>query len=143
METLSVEEYRKYLKENGVNQFDGKAVAYLDVVESINLNALMIGFGLEDVENPDQFPGLIYTLESDSLGPTKVDFDATVVVFDNGLIVTVDASNEDAAVDAVVTVADQLADLSVLDGEVEASEGVVTVDPDGLPLPLDVVTQRR
>lgn len=140
METLSVEEYQEYLNENGVEQFGGSAVAYIDVVEGINLNALMIGLGLEDVEQPDQFPGVIYTLESDSLGPTEVDFDATVVVFENGLIVTADATDEATAEEAVVTVADQLGDLPIL--KVDDSEKLSTVDPDGLPVPLDIIRQR-
>jgi|APHM01.1.fsa_nt_gi TATA-box binding protein (TBP), component of TFIID and TFIIIB len=139
METLSVGEYREYLQENDVEQFDGSTVAYLDVIESINLNALMIGLGLEDVENPDQFPGVIYTLDSDSIRPTQVEFDATVILFDNGLIVTADAPDEAAAEVAVVTVAKQVDDMPLLDAEV--SEKVATINPDGLPLPMDIITE--
>ncbi|CCQ32215.1 TATA-box binding protein [Halorhabdus tiamatea SARL4B] len=50
-----------------------------DYGEAVNLNALTIGLGLENVEyEPEQFPGLVYRPEG---------FDAVVLVFASGKLV--------------------------------------------------------
>jgi TATA-box binding protein (TBP) (component of TFIID and TFIIIB) len=57
METLSISQYRKYLRENQIDQYEGDTAAYLDLIESISLGALTLGLGLEDIKyNPNEFP---------------------------------------------------------------------------------------
>lgn len=63
-------------------------VSTTSIGESVNLNALAIGLGLEQVEyEPEQFPGLVYRPE---------EIDAVVLVFGSGkLVITGVTSIED------------------------------------------------
>lgn len=57
--------------------------------ESVNLNALAIGLGLEQVEyEPEQFPGLVYR---------PAEFDAVVLVFGSGKMVVTGVTSVEAA----------------------------------------------
>lgn len=60
-----------------------------ELQQSVNLNALAIGLGLEAVEyEPEQFPGLIYRPEA---------FPAVLLVFANGKVVITGAADTETA----------------------------------------------
>ncbi|GAB6879573.1 TATA-box-binding protein [Halorubrum gandharaense] len=78
-------------------------VTSADLGESLNLNAIAIGLGLEHIEyEPEQFPGLVYRLDEP---------DVVALLFGSGkLVVTGGKSPDDAkeAVDAIVGRLDEL-----------------------------------
>jgi transcription initiation factor TFIID TATA-box-binding protein len=74
-----------------------------DFQQSVNLNALAIGLGLEAVEyEPEQFPGLIYR---------PADFSAVLLVFANGKVVITGAADSDVAGEAFEHLQTQIGDL--------------------------------
>ena len=75
--TVSAADLRDRLDELGVDANEGASTsAYTDLDTSVNLNAVAIGLGLEDVVyDPDRFPGIVY--EPDAYEET------VVVVFGN------------------------------------------------------------
>lgn len=81
-------------------------VTSADLGHNLNLNAIAIGLGLEDVEyEPEQFPGLVYRLDAPEV---------VVLLFGSGkLVITGGTEPADAeqAVDAIVS---QLEDLGLL-----------------------------
>lgn len=71
--------------------------------KSLNLNALAIGLGLEQVEyEPEQFPGLVYR-------PTNLD--AVVLIFGSGKLVITGVTSIDDADRVRESVAGEIADL--------------------------------
>jgi len=75
--------------------------------QSLNLNAIAIGLGLEAVEyEPEQFPGLVYRLE---------DPDVVVLLFGSGKLVITGGSNQDHAHQALEAVHDRLTNLGLLE----------------------------
>ena len=81
-------------------------VSDADLGEELNLEAIAIGLGLEDVEyEPEQFPGLIYRLD---------DPDTVVLLFGTGKTVITGAETRDDAEDALEEVANSLSGLSLL-----------------------------
>ena len=50
METVTADSYRRFLNENEVDQFAGNTIAYLDLIDDVSLNALMLGLGLEEIQ---------------------------------------------------------------------------------------------
>lgn len=81
-------------------------VATADLDEQLNLSPVAIGLGLEQTEyEPEQFPGLVYRLDS----PTVV-----VLLFGSGKLVMAGATERTTLETVVATVAEQLADLSLL-----------------------------
>lgn len=67
-------------------------VCTADLEREVNLNAVSIGLGLENVEyEPEQFPGLVYKPQ---------DQDCTILVFSTGKVVIMGTQSERAARDA-------------------------------------------
>ena len=81
----------------------------------------------------------MYTLNDDKTTPTQVDYNATVQIFDNGLLVTADAPSNRRARDALVTVGEQIEEIDVFD--ITVSEKTIQDDPDEIPLPLDIINE--
>ena len=82
-------------------------VTSADLGESLNLNAIAIGLGLEHIEyEPEQFPGLVYRLDEP---------DVVALLFGSGkVVVTGGTSREDAAA-AVDVIVEELDGLGLLD----------------------------
>jgi transcription initiation factor TFIID TATA-box-binding protein len=140
METVSIDRYRTYLKENDIEQYNGDAAAYLDLIEDVSLNALALGLGRQDIQyDPDGFPAIRYDLNSDKTTPTQTEYCATVLLFENGLLVTADAPDTDKATDALLTVGDQFENIGVFD--VQVSDKAIHTDPNQIPLPLDILNE--
>jgi transcription initiation factor TFIID TATA-box-binding protein len=82
-------------------------VTSADLGASLNLNAIAIGLGLEQVEyEPEQFPGLVYRLE---------DPDVVILLFGSGKMVITGGKEEADAVEAVRVISDELDNLGLLD----------------------------
>lgn len=81
-------------------------VSSADLGESLNLNAIAIGLGLEDVEyEPEQFPGLVYRMD----GP-----DVVVLLFGSGKIVITGGKQPADAAAAVENIIEEIDDLGLL-----------------------------
>lgn len=77
-----------------------------DLGEALNLEAIAIGLGLEDVEyEPEQFPGLIYRLD---------DPDVVVLLFGTGKLVITGTKTRDDAEEALEAIIDRLSELALL-----------------------------
>lgn len=75
--------------------------------ESLNLNALAIGLGLETCEyEPEQFPGLIYR---------PSEFESVVLVFASGRVIITGCTNIDAAEQIFDVFHDRVKDLLSVD----------------------------
>jgi len=82
-------------------------VTSADLGESLNLNAIAIGLGLENIEyEPEQFPGLVYRLEEP---------DVVALLFGSGKLVITGGKTPDDARDAVDVIAERLDELGLLD----------------------------
>ena len=82
-------------------------VASADIGHDLNLNAIAIGLGLENIEyEPEQFPGLVYRLESPEV---------VVLLFGSGKLVVTGGEKPDDADKAVETIINQLEELDLLD----------------------------
>ena len=74
--------------------------------DSLNLNAITIGLGLENVEyEPEQFPGLVYRLD---------DPEVVLLMFGSGKIVITGATSHDNALQAFSNVRAELEELDLL-----------------------------
>lgn len=81
-------------------------VSDADLGETLNLEAIAIGLGLEDVEyEPEQFPGLIYWLDAPDL---------VVLLFGSGKMVITGATERAEAEAAVEAIVARLTDLNLL-----------------------------
>lgn len=81
-------------------------VSSASLKQSLNLNAIAIGLGLEQIEyEPEQFPGLVYRLD---------DPDVVVLLFGSGKLVITGAQDADDAQHALAHVEDRLTDLGLL-----------------------------
>ena len=77
-----------------------------DLDKGLNLNAIAIGLGLENVEyEPEQFPGLVYRLD---------DPKSVVLLFGSGKCVITGTKSEEAAIHALDQIADRLDTLGLL-----------------------------
>ena len=77
-----------------------------DLGERLNLNAIAIGFGLENVEyEPEQFPGLVYRPD---------DQEVVSLLFGSGKMVITGATSTEAAEEAIISVSERLDDLGLL-----------------------------
>ena len=77
-----------------------------DLGETLNLEAIAIGFGLEDVEyEPEQFPGLVYRLG---------DPDVVALLFGSGKMVITGTKTRDEAEEALEAIVDRLNELALL-----------------------------
>ena len=78
-----------------------------DLGERLNLNAIAIGFGLEQVEyEPEQFPGLVYRPD---------DHDVVVLLFGSGKLVITGGTETGEAESVIKSVATNLRDLGLLE----------------------------
>ncbi len=81
-------------------------VTSADIGERLNLNAIAIGLGLENVEyEPEQFPGLVYRLDEP---------DVVALLFGSGKLVVTGGSKPDDARDAVESISARLEELGLL-----------------------------
>ena len=82
-------------------------VCTAELGESLNLNALAIGLGLEKTEyEPEQFPGLVYR-------PTGAD--SVVLLFASGRVVITGSPDLDAAEKTFAGLQDEVTDLLAVD----------------------------
>lgn len=81
-------------------------VSSADLGTNLNLNALAIGLGLEDVEyEPEQFPGLVYRMD---------DPEIVILLFGSGKIVITGGKEPDDASAAVENISEKIDDLGLL-----------------------------
>jgi len=74
---------------------------------TLNLNAIAIGLGLENIEyEPEQFPGLVYRLDEPEV---------VTLLFGSGKIVITGGKSESDAVDAVQAISARLSELGLVD----------------------------
>ena len=82
-------------------------VASADLGQRLNLNAIAIGLGLENIEyEPEQFPGLVYRLDEPSV---------VVLLFGSGKAVVTGAKTREEVERAVTEVESRLTDLGLLE----------------------------
>jgi len=101
------------LRELGVNVAASPEIEIQNIVSSgdldntLNLNAIAIGLGLESVEyEPEQFPGLVYRLD---------DPDVVALLFGSGKLVITGRSKVTDAEDALIKIEEQLNGLGLLE----------------------------
>jgi transcription initiation factor TFIID TATA-box-binding protein len=81
-------------------------VASADLHSTLNLNAIAIGLGLENIEyEPEQFPGLVYRLSEPKV---------VVLLFGSGKLVITGGRKPEDAVKAVDQIVEQLKSLSLM-----------------------------
>ncbi|MDI9645642.1 MAG: TATA-box-binding protein [Archaeoglobales archaeon] len=81
-------------------------VASADLGVDLNLNAIAVGLGLENIEyEPEQFPGLVYRLDN----PRVV-----VLIFGSGKMVVTGGKSPEDAQKAVARIADELRTLGLM-----------------------------
>jgi len=81
-------------------------VSSADLGHNLNLNALAIGLGLEDVEyEPEQFPGLVYRMD---------DPDVVILLFGSGKIVITGGKQVQDAQEAVEKIVERIEGLGLL-----------------------------
>jgi len=82
-------------------------VTSADLGESLNLNAIAIGLGLEDIEyEPEQFPGLVYRVDEP---------DVVTLLFGSGKVVITGGKEPGEAEQAIEQIRDDLAELGLLE----------------------------
>jgi transcription initiation factor TFIID TATA-box-binding protein len=80
-------------------------VSSADLGDSLNLEAIAIGLGLEHIEyEPEQFPGLVYRMD---------DPDVVALLFGSGKLVVTGGTDTTDAVAAVESITDRLAELGL------------------------------
>lgn len=105
-ETVSPRDIRDELDDVGIDTRDGKVAAEIQL-NPLNLHAIAVGLGSENtVHEPERYPGVAY----------YSDVEATVLLFSNGSIVTVDAQDEDTAQTAIRSTLQRLESLGLWDG---------------------------
>jgi TATA-box binding protein (TBP) (component of TFIID and TFIIIB) len=98
---------REQLETAGFDLNSDEIAGYVTIDATFNLNALAIGFGLENIEyEPGQFPGLIYRLDPPEMA---------VVIFRDGVLTTVDAPDEQAVNEGLRTTVDQIVELGLVE----------------------------
>jgi|Deesub1362A_J573_1020465.scaffolds.fasta_scaffold00610_16 transcription initiation factor TFIID TATA-box-binding protein len=81
-------------------------VASADLGSELNLNAIAVGLGLENIEyEPEQFPGLVYRLD---------DPKVVVLLFGSGKLVVTGGKQPDDARKAVERIVEELSSLGLL-----------------------------
>ena len=82
-------------------------VTSADLGESLNLNAIAIGLGLEHIEyEPEQFPGLVYRLDEPEV---------VALLFGSGKVVVTGGTSADDAAAAVDVIVEELNGLGLLE----------------------------
>src|SRR6056297_1627345 len=83
-------------------------VTSADLGTDLNLNAIAIGLGLENIEyEPEQFPGLVYRLD---------DPDVVALLFGSGKLVITGGKQPEDAKEAVDKIVSRLEELGLLEG---------------------------
>jgi len=112
-EILSKASSPKELKEYAQEKVDvsgGEFGATYALGDTLNLNAIAIGLGLENIEyQPEEFLGLVYR--------TKPEIDTSVILLWDGRVTAVDAPTEQKARESIVYVAERLDSLNDYSGE--------------------------
>lgn len=81
-------------------------VSSADLGQTLNLNAIAIGLGLENIEyEPEQFPGLVYRLD---------DPEVVALLFGSGKLVITGGKQLEDAEQALTAIEDRLGDLGLL-----------------------------
>ena len=81
-------------------------VTSADLGKSLNLNAIAIGLGLENIEyEPEQFPGLVYRLDEPKV---------VALLFGSGKLVITGGKQPQDAKDAVEVITERLSELGLL-----------------------------
>jgi len=108
----AVKQIVKMLKEIGISVIDEPDVKVQNIVASadlgvdLNLNAIAIGLGLENIEyEPEQFPGLVYRLDN----PRVV-----VLIFGSGKMVVTGGKSPEDARKAVERISEELRTLGLM-----------------------------
>ena len=108
----AVKQIVKMLKEIGISVIDEPEVKVQNIVASadlgvdLNLNAIAIGLGLENIEyEPEQFPGLVYRLDN----PRVV-----VLIFGSGKMVVTGGKSPEDARKAVERISEELRTLGLM-----------------------------
>ncbi len=108
----AVKQIVKMLKEIGISVIDEPDVRVQNIVASadlgvdLNLNAIAIGLGLENIEyEPEQFPGLVYRLN---------DPRVVVLIFGSGKMVVTGGKKPEDAKRAVERIAEELKNLGLM-----------------------------
>lgn len=111
--TTALEDVFYRLRELGVDVAASPDIEIQNIVSSgdldhaLNLNAIAIGLGLENVEyEPEQFPGLVYRLD---------DPDVVALLFGSGKFVVTGGKLLDDAEEALTVIEEQLSDLGLLE----------------------------
>ena len=82
-------------------------VSSADLGRDLNLNAIAIGLGLENIEyEPEQFPGLVYRLDEP---------DVVALLFGSGKLVITGGKEPEEAGRALEVIEDRLSSLGLLD----------------------------
>jgi transcription initiation factor TFIID TATA-box-binding protein len=100
------------LRELGISVADDPEITVQNIVTSadlgqtLNLNAIAIGFGLESVEyEPEQFPGLVYRID---------DPDVVALLFGSGKVVITGGTDPTDAQEAIEAIDSELDDLGLI-----------------------------
>lgn len=113
--------FREKLEEMGEDLHDGSVAACVKHDHNLNLNALAIGFGLENIKyEPEVYPGLLY------IDPGG--FEVTAQVFADGHITVIDAVDEESATDAILFIIDRIESLDLVPGELPEESEITTVE---------------
>jgi len=101
------------LRDLGIDIVDDPEVTVQNIVSTadlgvqLNLTAIAIGFGLEDVEyEPEQFPGLVHRRD---------DPDVVILLFGSGKVVVTGGKTPDDAANALEKTVAELDDLGLLE----------------------------
>lgn len=101
------------LRELGIQVADNPEIVVQNIVSSadlgrtLNLNAIAIGLGLENIEyEPEQFPGLVYRLDEPSV---------VALLFGSGKLVITGGKQLEDAERALSVIEDRLSDLGLLE----------------------------
>ena len=97
----------------------GKTIGQIDLNTDLNLNAIAIGLGLEDIKyHPETFPGLIYHYHQED------SKEVTIVFLDNGRLTAVDASDTESAEEAIIETVNRIRDLGLYMGDPPDTDAV-------------------
>lgn len=118
---------RDYLETIGITLKQGDVAGRIDLGENLNLNAAAIGLSLQNVNyDPYTFPALLYQPDNS---------DVTMILYEAGLVATVDAPSKDSVQDVSNTITDQLNELGLIE---DASSSTITVPAETVPTPVIV-----
>ena len=110
----------------------GNTAGKMDLEADLDLNAVALGLGLQDtVYEPDVFPGLIYKLNEQK---------ATAILYENGLVTTVDAPSEKTIQDVYDTITEHLTEIGVIENQ---SSRTATVPAETVPIPTTISLEEK